>query len=47
MLTEELLETDTAGGALKVVEKDTLLRTDLNIVILELLTGATEPVKSH
>lgn len=43
-IASELLETGTAGGVLAAVKKDQITRSDLNVVLLELVLGATEPV---
>lgn len=44
-ITESLLADGSAGGILDAVQKDRVTKQDLNVVLLELITGATEPVR--
>lgn len=43
-LTEKFLETDEGKGVLGAIDRGRLLKQDVNVVLLELVTGATEPV---
>lgn len=43
-MTDDMLAEGSAGGILAAVQKDQVHRQDLNVVLLELITGATEPV---